>query len=332
MSKTFTLILSLFFLIADTSAQSVKKKRTMNQESNKGGLCDTSKGLCEIPGVKSNPITEITSADKLLKIVYFTDPICSACWSIEPQLRKLLLEYGAYFKIEYHMGGLLPSWEVYNAGGISKPSDVAHHWEEMSAYSGMPIDGDVWLKDPLASSYPACMAYKSAELQGQQKAEKFLRRIKEMVMMEGKNIAKTEHLTKAAQDAGMDTDLFLSDLKNKAPQLFQADLELAAKYGVRGFPAIYIKDAEGNQAVIYGIKPYDQFEDAIKKLLPAASKKKTDYKAENTFQYFKSLTLKEYSVINDLSTDKALETLTTLEKKGLIRKQPGKNGSIWRAL
>src|SRR6187402_2030893 len=105
-------------------------------------FCDFENGTCELPETKA------------VQIDYFTDPICSACWGIEPQLRKLKLEYGAYVNITYHMGGLLPSWNGFNGGGITKPSDVAHHWVEASRYYQMPIDGDIWLEDPLDSSYP----------------------------------------------------------------------------------------------------------------------------------------------------------------------------------
>ena len=145
-------------------------------EKNNPLICDPDKGICEIPGADSKTDEKHNQAtvQNTIRLIYFTDPICSACWSIEPQLRKLLLEYGNQVQVEYHMGGLLPSWEVYNAGAISKPSDVAHHWEEMSRHFEMPIDGDVWLKDPLSSSYPPCIAFKAAELQGTVKAANFL--------------------------------------------------------------------------------------------------------------------------------------------------------------
>src|SRR5689334_6571905 len=55
-----------------------------------------------------------------IKLLYFTDPVCSACWSIEPQLKKLLMEYGRYLDVEYKMGGLLQSWDTYEAAGIKK--------------------------------------------------------------------------------------------------------------------------------------------------------------------------------------------------------------------
>ena len=110
-----------------------------------------------------NPVETLPAGARPVKIVYFTDPICSSCWGIEPQLRQLKLEYGPYLDIEYRMGGLLPNWS-YNSGGISKPSDVAHHWDEVSLHYDMPIDGDVWLEDPLDSSYPPSIAFKAAQI------------------------------------------------------------------------------------------------------------------------------------------------------------------------
>src|SRR5213595_2938868 len=89
-----------------------------------------------------------------IRVIYFTDPICSSCWTVEPQLRKLLVEYGDNIALEYHMGGLLPSWDMFTSGPISKPADVGRLWDELGAHSEMPIDGEVWRADPLPSSYP----------------------------------------------------------------------------------------------------------------------------------------------------------------------------------
>ena len=162
-------------------------------EENKNPLmCDPVEGICGIPD--STVKTEIVAQtiEKPVKVVYFTDPICSSCWGIEPQLRKLKLEYGNSIEIEYRMGGLLPDWN-YNNGGISKPSDVAHHWDEVSVYYDMPIDGDVWLEDPLHSSYPPSIAFKAAQMQDNDKSCFILREIREMVFLQKKNIAKWEH-------------------------------------------------------------------------------------------------------------------------------------------
>src|SRR5262245_61435787 len=129
-------------------------------------ICDYENGTCELPIIQDENEGTISNKQeqKPIRIIYFTDPICSACWGIEPQLRKLKLEYGDYINIEYHMGGLLPSWTGFNGGRIAKPEDVAHHWDEVSRHYEMPIDGDVWREDPLDSSYPPSVAFIAAKI------------------------------------------------------------------------------------------------------------------------------------------------------------------------
>src|SRR5688500_15181952 len=170
-------------------------------------MCDPVTGLCEISEATSTESNLMIEAqEKPVKLLYFTDPICSSCWGIEPQLRKLKLEYGEYFDIEYRMGGLLKSWDTYGGRDVNGPRSVAQHWEEAGEHYDMPIDGDVWLEDPLHSSYPPSIAFKAAELQGKKKSLNFLRRIKEMVFLEKRNITRPEHLEQAATDSGLDVD------------------------------------------------------------------------------------------------------------------------------
>jgi putative protein-disulfide isomerase len=305
-------------------------KNNMNEKTNPL-ICDPEKGICEIPGVNSETGAKSTEgASNMVRIIYFTDPICSACWSIEPQLRKLLLEYGSHLRLEYHMGGLLPSWDVYNAGGISKPADVAHHWEEMSRHFGMPIDGDVWLNDPLNSSYPPCIAYKAAELQGQVKATNFLRRLREMVFLEKKNITKWEHMKQAALESGLDTSQLSADYNGRAQQLFREDLNLAGQFGVRGFPAIYFRDSQNNQTTVYGFRPYADFEQAVLKMIPNAKKQSHRFEGGHIFFHYPTLTTIEYATLTGMSQTEAEKQLTGLETGGRVEKLQSKNGVLWK--
>src|SRR5690554_4075869 len=206
-------------------------------------LCDIETGMCEIPiGKENDSIATITqSSKKPVKVIYYTDPICSSCWGIEPQLRKLKLEYGSAIDIDYRMGGLLPDWS-YNSGGIGKPSDVASHWDEVSVHYDMPIDGDLWLEDPLESSYPPSIAFKAAQIQDMDLAILFLREIREMVFLQKKNIAKWEQIAEAAKTVGLNVEQLKADMEGKAKDLFKEDLQLASQLGVRGFPTIFFVD------------------------------------------------------------------------------------------
>ncbi len=302
----------------------------MTQETNPL-LCDIETGMCEIPDSSKTEqgATISKSSQKPVKVIYYTDPICSSCWGIEPQLRKLKLEYGNSIDIEYRMGGLLPDWS-YNSGGISKPSDVAHHWDEVSAYYDMPIDGDVWLEDPLNSSYPPSIAFKAAQLQSEEKAILFLREIREMVFLQKKNIAKWEHLETAAKIVGLNVEQLKTDFEGKAKELFQGDLKLGKELGVRGFPTMFFVDDKGNKEFVYGSKPYSFYEVAVLKLAPTAAK--TEYKKswEELFAKYPSLTAKEFAELSGVNRNESEQWLNELTTKGKLEKLTTKNGSIWK--
>lgn len=300
------------------------------QEQNNPLLCNPENGICEMPSNKT--IVADSSSEpaykKPVKIIYYTDPICSSCWGIEPQLRKLKLEYGNNFEIEYRMGGLLPDWS-YNSGGISKPSDVALHWDEVSAYYDMPIDGSVWLEDPLSSSYPPSIAFKAAQMQDHEKAIVFLREIREMVFLQKKNITKWEHIELAGIKAGLDIGKFKNDYEGKAKELFEEDLKLTRAAGVRGFPTMLFTDSTGKQELVYGSKPYNAFENALLKTFPAAKKINYNRTWESVFLNYHSLTAKEFSELTGTNRVESERYLDNLTAQGLLEKLSTKNGSMW---
>ncbi|RFS21694.1 DsbA family protein [Chitinophaga silvatica] len=294
-------------------------------------LCDPETGICEMPNGqnKGGATNNHQTKDKLVKIIYFTDPICSSCWGIEPQLRKLKLEFGNNFEIEYRMGGLLPDWS-YNSGGISKPSDVAHHWDEVSSYYDMPIDGDIWLEDPLNSSYPPSIAFKAAQLQNKEKAILFLREMRESVFLHKKNIAKWEHITTAAIKVGLDVNKLKADFEGQAKTDFEKDLQLAREYGVRGFPTLFFVDGAGHKELVYGSKPYAAYENAIIKLLPDAVKSNYDKNWKWLFSTYPTLTAKEFSELSGTPRMEADKVLDNQVATGRLEKNTTKNGAIWK--
>lgn len=293
-------------------------------------LCDIETGICGVPETAdSTKRAGLSAPSKPVRIIYFTDPICSSCWGIEPQLRKLKLEYGDLFEIDYHMGGLLPSWDVYSSGGINGPSDVASHWEEAGDYYEMPIDGGVWFEDPFDSSYPPSIAVKAAELQGKEKGISFMRRLREMLFLEKKNITKWEYMQQAAREIGLDTFQFKADYEGRARELFEEDLNLGRQLGVRGFPTLFFTDADNNQALVYGFRPYEAYEQTIKKFVPDAQRKPYDHSPLGVFAHFNTLMTKEFAVLTESDLETAEKTLNKLLEEGKIRNFKSKNGVLW---
>src|SRR5690554_949674 len=308
----------------------------MNNEKTNSNplLCDPETGMCEVPGEENQESTVATSqaSKNSIKLICYTDPICSSCWGIEPQLRKLKLEYGEYFDIEYRMGGLLKSWDSYGGRDVSGPRSVSQHWDEASDAYQMPIDGSVWLEDPLDSSYPPSIAFKAAQIQSDEKALVFLRGIKEMVFLAKKNIAKWEHLEDAATQAGLDIKQFKIDFEGKAKELFEEDMALARSLGVRGFPTIFFMDEEGNRFLVYGARKYEQYVEALLKLYPNAEKKVYDKNPESLFGEFSTLTLKEFAELTEKNLLEAETVLDNLHAQKLIDKFTTRNGAVWRKI
>ncbi|MBL7953243.1 MAG: DsbA family protein [Flavobacteriales bacterium] len=297
-------------------------------------LCDTVTGSCTIPGhaagAHGDALMEIPRTTKPITLLYFTDPICSSCWGSEPQLRRLKMEYGDAIDIEYHMGGLLPSWDGFNGGGITKPSDVAGHWDEVSPHYRMPIIGDVWLEDPLPSSYPPSVAFKAAALQDHGKALIFLRRLREQVLMEKKNITKWPVIAEAATFAQLDTARLHADFTGAGNALFQADLTLARSLGVRGFPTFIFSNAEGGRQQVYGARPYAHFEAAVKAMKPDVKAASVPTTLNALFDIHTSWCAEEVAVALNITHEQAIQQLKKAQAKGELTSVDTRNGSVWR--
>jgi len=270
---------------------------------------------------------------KPIQVLYFTDPICSTCWIIQPILRKLKLEYDEYVNIEYRMGGLLKTWDDLSKkqGPIRTPNDAAKHWDMVRALNEMPMDGSIWLDDPLHSSYPPSIAFKAAQLQSTEKAILFLRRIKELIFLEKKNIIKWHFLSDAAFELGLDVARLKRDFDGKAQEHFREDLELANQLNVTGFPTLFFENKNGDRQFLKGYQEYPYFEKIILELRPDAKKKPYDPSPENLFKHFSTMTGKEFAFLSNTTTENAELILNNLFELGFIDRYESSSGMIWLA-
>lgn len=282
-----------------------------------------------LPLISDQKEHNVTEVIKPLKVLYFTDPICSTCWVIQPILRKLKLEYDEYLDIDYHMGGLLPSWIEYDKGIIKNPMDAAIHWEEVSKKYDIPLDGDIWIEDPLHSSFPPSIAFKAAQLQNKGKAIVFLRRLKEMAFVEKKNITRWELIEEAALGCGLDTAILKKDIAGKGKDMFQEDLRLTKENKITTFPTFLFLDGDETRFTLKGIQAYSKFEEIIHQLIPHAVKKEKTILAIELFEKFNIMTTNEFAFLYEVSNEISELILSELFEKGFLKKIKNKNGLLW---
>ncbi len=242
--------------------------------TNNNFMCDLETGICGEVGADTNDngfeLIDLNKPQKKVDLYYVTDPICSHCWALEPVLHKFTAAYGQYLNIRIVVGGMLKSWDGFAdaSNGINEPADVAGHWREVGEHSRMPIDGSLWLDNPVQSSYPPSRVFAVLQQRDDKLAATFLRHAREAVFAFNRNIGEADVLKDIVSHMGLDSEEILkAAYSDTGEQLMYENFELAAALGVRGFPSIIMVNEENKGVKVVGARPFHFYENALKQAL-----------------------------------------------------------------
>ena len=241
----------------------------------------------------------------LLEIIYYTDPLCCWSWAFEPQWRRLLYELKGKVNYRYCMGGLLPSWKHFNdsVNSVTRPLQMGPVWMHAKEVSGMPIDQNIWMRDPPSSSYPACIAVKAAAMQSKEAEENLLRLLREAVMMRGENIAQKNVLFSLAEELGkvdkeFDVNKFERDFSSDdALEDFRKDLAEVKMKNINRFPSLVCK-FENNAILISGFQPYSFIMKQLKQLVGNNFNLSQEIDPEHFKKFWPSVTKRELEEVS----------------------------------
>lgn len=234
----------------------------------------------ETAGLKNDQSHTHQQADGI-DITYYTDPLCCWSWAFEPQWRRLQYEFSGKITWHYCMSGLLPGWKNYHdpVNSVSRPAQMGPVWMHARQLSGMPMRDKIWISNPPASSYPACLAVKCAGLQSPDAAEKYLQLLRAACMIKGWDISRQAVLIKVAtclvgqEPLCLDLNRFTLDLKkNAALDLFREDLRNVRYHEIKRFPTLVIRSAGQPAIMITGYRPYSVLLDALRQAAPQVEK------------------------------------------------------------
>jgi predicted DsbA family dithiol-disulfide isomerase len=161
------------------------------------------------------------------------------------------------------MGGLLPGWGMFadNQNSIMRPAQMGPLWMHAGEALGLKIAHRVWVNDPPASSYPACVAVKCAELQSAVAGRHYLHFIRKAIMEHGLNIARKVVLDEVAEciasfTQGFSIARFNEDMQNdKGIEAFRKDLQEVKYRNISRFPTLIIQRPGSRGLMVTGYRP-----------------------------------------------------------------------------
>lgn len=277
--------------------------------------------------------------EKKVIITNFTDPLCTWCWGLEPVFRKLETHFPGEIEFRFVMGGLTEDvdkiWDPANGiGHADIPQihrQVEAHWIDASRRHGMPVKGtgdfNLFNRE-YRSTYPQNIAYKAAQMSDPDKADRFLRRMREASAAEYQQTNREAVLDKLAAEVGLDVAKFRKYIDDgSAEKAFKEDLKLTRAFGVTGFPTCLVSYGD-KQILLRGYNDYSTFVHAIEMasdgaVKPIGSPEKDDSTILNFLKSHNRLALAELKEAFDFPNSKdADKWAKEMEKKGLVKIMP----------
>ena len=273
----------------------------------------------------------LNNEKKPIEIYLFIDPLCPECWTIEPILKKLQIEYGRYFSIKHILSGRIGSLNLAKRTKYT----MAEIMKKAPSRSGMSCDGRLWFENPISSPFLASVAIKAAELQGKRYGIRFLRRIQEMYFFEKQNISNLDTLIECAKSIDLDVEEFIADFHSEsAAKAFQCDLKVTMEMEVNEIPTIVffneIIEEEGIK--ITGYYPYEIYIQILEEMLQQKPIPVAPPLLENFIQYFRLVATEEIAIVYNMSESEVNLEMKKLQLMQQVEQIPSKYGTFWRTI
>jgi putative protein-disulfide isomerase len=215
-----------------------------------------------------------------VKITFYTDPLCCWSWAFEQHWQKLLHDFDGCIQYQYVLCGMIPDWKTYEdpMNAVSNPLQMGPVWMHASEVTRVKMKYSIWHEDPPTSSYPSCIAVKTAGLQSQAAEAQMLLHMRKALMEDGMNISKPDVLMRIAEKMGAETGIdfnyerFKQDWRNgKGQEPFRNDLQKARFHQIGRYPTLTMQNLKKDEGVILvGYRPYEVLTQVFKRVIDAA--------------------------------------------------------------
>lgn len=265
---------------------------------------------------------------KPIEMYVFINLLCPASWSLEPYIKKLLIEYGEYITIRPIINSHL---HHISTESIS-PRSMNDPWSVLPEKSTIVCDNDFGNTFPKISPWLPSFAIKAAELQGKNAGRHFLRKVQEQFFFQKENIADEDILIACAEDVALDIDEFKKDLySNHSKKAYQCDLQISKEMGVEHTPTVvfFNKYTDEQGIRLSGLYSYDIYVHILSKVLQTQPTPIAKPNIEEFLSYYKIVANKEIAIVFDWSLSQTATEMKKLQLKQKVRNHALAHGSYW---
>ncbi|PLT30369.1 ClpXP adapter SpxH family protein [Peribacillus deserti] len=263
--------------------------------------------------------------NKPIEIYIFIDPLCADCWSLEPSLKKLQIEYGGYISFKRVLGARLAA--------LNKVKNSP--FREKGCLNGSTAEETQSSDSAVSTPYNASIALKAAELQGRKAGTRFLRKLQEMLFLEQMNVSDLDILFECAKGAQLDTEEFINDFtSSSAAKAFQCDLKITNEMEVQELPTLvfFNQNIEEEGIKISGYYPYEVYKHILEEMLGGLPEPAEPPSLETFLRMFGLASSSEISMIYELSHQEVEREMKKLVLKQFVQKIPAKKGPFWKLI
>ncbi len=209
--------------------------------------------------------TFVSVQDKPTKLIYFGDPMCSWCYGFAPEITKIQEAYPD-LELEIVLGGLRPN----GTETMAELNDfLKHHWEDVGKASGQKFSYEI-LEDEtfVYNTEPASRAVIVARTINPDIELAFFKAIQTAFYADNKNTTELATFLEIAETFDLDKEEF--ERLYNSPEIInetKADVQLANRMSIRGFPSLVLQDADGYTLISKGYMKAEYINELLKENL-----------------------------------------------------------------
>lgn len=200
-------------------------------------------------------------SDRISRLIYVGDPMCSWCWGFAPEIESLAAE----LPVEVVVGGLRPG-PMAQPLGDRMAEFLGDHWVEIAERTGQPFDTSFlerrgWVYD----TEPAAIAVTQMRDMNEPATLDYFTDIQMAFYAHGQDVTDFEVLTELADAHGVNSTEFAAALPTReAKKRAWDDFSRARNWGISGFPTLIGVLQDGRLALLArGWAPADTVRDRM---------------------------------------------------------------------